>query len=199
MGICHCGKVAIWIFDLQKVGPGHELQHHWIRCWVAFCGLRDGEKMADISITNFLWSTSKTYTHGHTLAIAIAENATCWIMPKINNFISIFPVKKTGRYECYFQPLHVFHIVGEDVFFFNILYSTITSDLQTVYSMHVIHGLLTLKWREITQNILVKIVRLNALSFQTFRFIISCFMVCRNRLMIICTWGNKNVAKMPGT
>ena len=33
--------VSIRIFDLQKVGQGHELQCRRIRRWMAFCSLQD--------------------------------------------------------------------------------------------------------------------------------------------------------------
>ena len=36
--------VCIRIYDFQKLGQYHELQHRRVRHWMAFNGLRDGEK-----------------------------------------------------------------------------------------------------------------------------------------------------------
>ena len=40
--------VSIQIFDLQKVGQGHELQRRRMHRWMAICGLEDGEKLEDL-------------------------------------------------------------------------------------------------------------------------------------------------------
>ena len=48
-----------------------------------FCGLQDGEKMVDLSQTVSRHIDTRTHTHGHTSTIAIGENATRCILPKI--------------------------------------------------------------------------------------------------------------------
>ena len=63
--------------DLQKVGQGHELQRRRICRWVAFCGLQDGDKIADLSQADFNWSTNKAYTNAHARACTRAHMRTC--------------------------------------------------------------------------------------------------------------------------
>ena len=53
--VCETNKmVSIWIFDLQKVGHGHEQQGCRIHRLMAFYGLQDGWKMMDLSQTVYI-------------------------------------------------------------------------------------------------------------------------------------------------
>ena len=58
----------IRIYDIQKVGPGHQLQCRQIRLWMAFYVLQGGEKVADF-ISNYFSvdpPTRHTHTNTHT-------------------------------------------------------------------------------------------------------------------------------------
>ena len=77
------------IFDLQKVDQGHELKRRRMSRWIAFCGLKDGEKLwiylEPLSTgppTRHTHGHTHTRTHTHTPTIAIGENATRCILPK---------------------------------------------------------------------------------------------------------------------
>ena len=89
--------VSIQIFDLQKVGQGHELYNiaEYVVGWL-FSGLEDGEKMADLSQSfstgppmrdththTHTHTNTHTHTHTHTPMIAIEENAMHCILPKM--------------------------------------------------------------------------------------------------------------------
>ena len=66
--------VSIWIFDLQKIGKGHQLCHQ-ICCWMAlFMSYKIAKKMADLSQIVFVWSTNELYRHAH----GQADNSYRW-------------------------------------------------------------------------------------------------------------------------
>ena len=60
--------VSLKIFELQKVGQGHELQGHLMRRWMAFYVLQVGEQISDLSQTVVMSSTNEAYgrTDGRT-------------------------------------------------------------------------------------------------------------------------------------
>ena len=58
----------------------YNVAEYVIGYWCDFCDQDVYEKMADLSLTVFLWSTNEA--HEHTPTIAIGENATRCISPK---------------------------------------------------------------------------------------------------------------------
>ena len=79
--------VSIRIFDLQKLGQGHELQHCIIHCWMPFHGLQDDGKNDRLISSHFplvhQWDIrTHTWTRTHTPMIAIGGNAVHCISPK---------------------------------------------------------------------------------------------------------------------
>ena len=80
---------------LSKVGQYYELWHRRICHWRHFNDLHDGETMADLTQTIFVWSNNEAFkrmnahshtraraharTHAHTLTNAICKNAMHWI------------------------------------------------------------------------------------------------------------------------